>query len=173
MRANLTSRTAVTGGRAEVQPPLTARIIARRARCPRALSAAFVLAMWSASPVTFVALTAIVCGPALLAQSPAAASQANQPAKVLLFDLTSHGISPATVTVAPGTYSVTVRNGISLSQLSVRLDNEALAAVMQDTIQAGKSGLQKLVQLQAGKHTLTVGTRKEWTATIVVTASAH
>jgi hypothetical protein len=60
-----------------------------------------------------------------------------------------------------------------LSQLSVRLDNEALAAVMQDTIQAGKSGLQKLVQLQAGKHTLTVGTRKEWTATIVVTASAH
>jgi hypothetical protein len=119
-------------------------------------------------------LATLVTGGALLTQAFASATQATPRAGILQFDLTTHGISPATVTVSPGLYLVTVRNAISLSQLNVQLTaGSAAAAVIQDSIKAGKSGLQQLVQLQVGKYTLTVGTRTEWTATLVVTASGH
>jgi hypothetical protein len=127
----------------------------------------------TANILKFVALTAFVGGGALLTQAFASSSQATPPARVLLFDLTTHGIWPATVTVSPGSYLVTVRNGISLSQLTVQLTGASAAAVVQDSITAGKSGLQKPVQLQVGKYTLTVGTRTEWKATLVVTASGN
>lgn len=119
------------------------------------------------------ALAAIVSGGALLTQALASTSPVTQPARVLLFDLTTHGIWPATVTVNPGSYLITVRNAVSLSQLSVQLSGGAAAAVIQNSITAGKSGLQKPVQLQVGKYTLTVGTRTEWKATLVVTASGN
>ncbi len=75
------------------------------------------------------------------------------------------------MTVPQGWYVIRVRNGITLSQLSVQLNHETAGAVIAANTKSGASGMQQLVQLQPGKHTLTVGGRTKWTATLVVTPS--
>lgn len=110
---------------------------------------------------------------ALPAQGPpaAAATQSRKTLGLLIFDLTPRGISPSSVTVPEGWYLVRVRNGLTLTQLSVRLDHETAGPVTSNSIKAASSASQSEVQLQAGKHTLTVGTRSGWTAVISVTKS--
>jgi hypothetical protein len=103
---------------------------------------------------------------ALLAQGQ---STAHRAVGLIIFDLTPDRVSPTMMTVSKGWYLIRVRNGITLSSVSVQLNHETAGAVISSNIKSGASGLEQLAQLQPGKHTLVVGGRTKWTATLVVT----
>ena len=95
-------------------------------------------------------------------------SQAKRSIGVLVFEVTPQGLSPSSVTVEQGWYQIRVRNGVSLSALSVRMNHESRGNVVQTSIKAASSAVQSLAKLEPGKHTISVGGQARWTATVVV-----
>lgn len=94
--------------------------------------------------------------------------QAKKLTGVLVFDLRPNTISPANVTVTDGWYLLRVRSGVNRSALQVILDRENASGLVNATKPRDTGGLEKLIHLQPGNHTLRVGTRTVWVATIVV-----
>ncbi len=95
-------------------------------------------------------------------------SVAKRPAGVLTFTLGPWGVQPKAIKVQPGLYLILVRNGVSLSALSVELDHPTLGAELRSSIKANKSGMQELVQLELGKHTLRIAGKADWSTSIEV-----
>jgi hypothetical protein len=122
--------------------------------------------------VSRIAALAILAGALISVGSSQTLPQGQQKrvAGLLVFDVTPSGLSPASIAVQEGWYLIRVRNGISLSELAVVLDHESTPKVMDNKISRGRSATQKLMEFRPGKHTLRIGSRAEWTATVVVKA---
>jgi hypothetical protein len=110
------------------------------------------------------------------AQDTSATGQQNRIDGLLIFTVGSEGVWPKTIEVSEGSYVLRVRDQGGYGAVSVALEREVEGAaasktsVSQSAITPGKSGVQRLVKLDPGKHTLTLGGNPKWTSTIAVTA---
>ncbi|HWQ54667.1 MAG TPA: hypothetical protein VN442_13365 [Bryobacteraceae bacterium] len=126
----------------------------------------FAIKTISAKAGMVLILISLMWVPLLAQQSPPGSSE--RVARTLYFRLKTSWIEPAEITVPPGAYNIRVFNGLVKGDMAFSIQGEQGARVLDVNLAKVSSRKSAPVVLTTGKHTLSVGNRAAWRATIIV-----